>query len=234
MNKENKKLKPEVLACFVKMSYLEETGPNRLMLKTESGVEMSIARRGNKTIIGISGSSDLDDWIQNILTPKSSGIYDWIQNIRIWPTYAMGLGIVHRGFYIGARDAIREMLLMIDFDDSIYIGGHSKGGVEALIIGWILKQRGFDVRQISTFGAPQGLSASAAKKICSEIEVDQYAINGDAVPRLPSNRFSLYQHTDNLHRLRAPRKNMSIFEKHDIETYIEVLGGIEYGRIKRI
>jgi len=124
----------------------------------------------------IDATDTLREWFLNAVT-KRGGIFD-----------------AHLGFDLVANNFAEQALEFLDYDKTIYVKGHSRGGAIALLIGARLRILGFDVVVVS-YGAPKvgGTEfiecVNAIGLTCVRVE-----IRGDIVCKLPFSIWRKWEH----------------------------------------
>jgi len=61
----------------------------------------------------------------------------------------------HRGFLHKANVVLADLEPLLDLNADTYVSGHSLGGAVGSIVAWKLKQRGFNIQEVLTFGSPK-------------------------------------------------------------------------------
>lgn len=126
----------------------------------------------------------------------TSDVWDMIRNIRAVPWYVGRVGWSHAGFVKGARGLVdRGLYGVLRKKTPIILTGHSLGGALALNAAAILKDQGFNVEAVITFGAPRTWRKSTIKRWKGKFEVVQYINEGDFVDNLPS-RWTGWRHAN--------------------------------------
>jgi predicted lipase len=96
--------------------------------------------KDGRTVIAISGSDDLDDWIDNI--------------DALFIELKKGVS-VHKGFYESAMKFLDQILSFLTGDEKeLYITGHSKGGAIAKLLAYLLARKGVKINCV-VYGAPR-------------------------------------------------------------------------------
>jgi predicted lipase len=96
------------------------------------------------------------------------------------------MGWVHSGF-AKAYEEIRDLQdTVIKKDKPLVVSGHSLGGATATVAALDLKQRGYDVHSVYTYGSPR-VGYSDFKEIYEGAKIPTYRfVNAyDVVPRIP-------------------------------------------------
>ena len=92
---------------------------------------------------------------QYIIFPGSYGISDWVENGEFVKVKREGLGSLHNGF-ADQWDLINDKLFeLADKKKPIRLGGHSLGGALSMIAALSLKNKGFNIDSVYTFGSPR-------------------------------------------------------------------------------
>ena len=122
-------------------------------------------------ILSIAGSDDIIDWIQNAETVKVS---------------RTGMGRIHNGFADYWAQLKPYVLERLNKNKPIYFGSHSLGGSVSKIIALYLKQRGYNVVCVYSFGAPRtgNLDWQNAYE-SAEIPTFRFVNGRDIVPNVP-------------------------------------------------
>lgn len=153
--------------------------------------------------VAIRGSENEYNWIDNF-TPE----FEWDSELK---------ATLHRGY----RDISLEILkalqpLLKNKDYAICVSGGSLGGVVSVAVGWYLKSRNFDVKQIYNFAGPR-----LTDDDYSHLNVVTVANILDAVWRLPL--------ASPLHRYRHQGERIVIIP---VNNYKEDKGAAEWRRYK--
>lgn len=126
---------------------------------------------GDHQVISYAGSKELKDWGHDAnVVKKQYGNMGW----------------VHGGF-ADAYDEIKALQdTLVDRKKPLVITGHSLGGATATVAALDLKQRGYNVHSVYTYGAPR-VGYSDFKDIYGKAGIPTYRfINAwDVVPRIP-------------------------------------------------
>lgn len=126
---------------------------------------------GNSIIASFRGSEDLADWVLDFDTGT----------IRVakYPK----LDAIPEGFADDVLSAYAELRSGLTGAECIVLTGHSRGGLQAQILGALLVIDGVSVDQITTFGAPRGGQLGGQLE---KVAVAEWYINGnDPVPGEP-------------------------------------------------
>ncbi len=121
------------------------TGADQAIAIDFGSVEIVVGRYGPDVGLAFRGSSEPDDFLRDL---------------RIGLAERDGLpGLVHKGFTAGVFEAYEGTKTVVDgllaADGFVDVGGHSKGGAEALLMSYLLKaELGISLRSCHTFGAP--------------------------------------------------------------------------------
>ncbi|MFI5142387.1 MAG: lipase family protein [Bacteroidia bacterium] len=84
---------------------------------------------------------------------------------KCWKVKNETLGIrVHAGFNVLAMEVVKAITPNLKKYYSINIVGHSLGGAGAAIVGLMLKEMGFEVKEVLTYGQPKIMSKSGCEK----------------------------------------------------------------------
>lgn len=96
------------------------------------------------------------------------------------------MGTVHSGFAKAYEEILPLQLSILDKKKPVVVTGHSLGGATATIAALDLKQRGYDVHSLTTFGCPR-VGAPDFKQIYEKAEIPSFRfVNSyDVVPRIP-------------------------------------------------
>lgn len=113
---------------------------------------------------------------------------DWLRDFIAIPI-STSLGIVHSGFYFGAKAAIEDIGNLIKvYSDRLVLTGHSLGAAEAMISAGLLIKSGITPRAVITFGCPRPGFYELSKLLIDSGAVIRCYRNGDdpvsLVPRL--------------------------------------------------
>ena len=95
------------------------------------------------------------------------------------------LGIqVHQGFSSAALAVYHDLQSSIKKDQPIQTTGHSLGGAVALLLGMYLKQEGYQLASIITFGQPKVTNVGGAQQY-SNLPLTRVVTTEDIVPLVP-------------------------------------------------
>ncbi len=161
---------------------------------------------------------------QYLLFAGSYEIEDWMENAEFIKVKRDGLGWIHNGFQDAWDDLKKEVMKSINPIKKLYIGGHSLGGAEASIAALYLKNKGYKIEAVYTYGSPR-VGNSDWKKNFSKSGIEYYRIvNGnDIVSSVPKIFF--YHVGKEIHINRRPFFSWfhNRFLDHKIENYIDNL-----------
>lgn len=151
------------------------------------------------------------------------GWRDVLRDLRAIPWYDKRVGWSHAGFLKGARGAVdRGLFGFLRKSEPVVLLGHSLGGALAINAAAMLKNTGFNVESVTTFGAPRTLTKSARKKyIKLRIPTSQYTNRGDPIPDIPC-RWWGYRHVNEVKTGRPPN-GYSILRNHMLAHYREAI-----------
>lgn len=121
------------------------------------------------TIIACSGTEDLSDWLINL-------------------SFIFNKDSVHRGFLSNSYRLIPLILTKINTKEPLIFTGHSLGGATAILLAIILKEWGYNVSQVITFGCPR-IGTSIFNNIYNDLNIltINYVHGKDIIPSLPFN-----------------------------------------------
>ena len=127
---------------------------------------------------------------------------DILRDLRIFPWYNKNIGWSHSGFLKGSLGILKSLEAYLDKEEPLDLVGHSLGGALALNVGLLLISRGYNVKGITTFGAPRSLLFGTAKKVRKRLKdknivIKEYYNLGDPVSSVPS-KFLGYQHVNKI------------------------------------
>lgn len=139
-------------------------------------VEFLVCRFAADVAIVFRGTSEGDDFLRDA-----------------WASLAARdgfLGRIHTGLSLGpfeASGAIRnEVNTLLRPDGFVDVGGHSKGGAEALFAAWLLKNEGVPVRSVHVFGCPAVGDREFVYELTASLpEVYSHVYRSDIVARAP-------------------------------------------------
>lgn len=116
----------------------------------------------------------------------SKELKDWGHDANIIKRPVKDMGYVHSGFS-SAYDEIKPLQdSVLDKKKPIVVCGHSLGGATATIAALDLKQRGYNVHSLTTFGCPRvGDPTFKAAYDKANIPSFRYVNSYDVVPRIP-------------------------------------------------
>jgi triacylglycerol lipase len=136
-----------------------------------------IQRYDNVNLIAFRGSTSLRDWLTDAqfrMTTADRGS----ENVR-----------VHRGFWAAIQSVWDDIdkILIKDFDKPIIVTGHSLGGALAILCAWLLRNQGYRVESVYTFGQPRVGNKAFARNYDRSLRERTFRfIKGeDVVPRVP-------------------------------------------------
>lgn len=115
---------------------------------------------------------------KNRLIPLAKDI---ITNANVIPKSTTATGSVPRGFYTAACEVLPILEKYLDNKDALYLTGHSSGGAIALIVGAMLKAKGYDIRSIHCFGSPR----TGKLDILEYVDIQLYRNGEDVVTEVP-------------------------------------------------
>lgn len=92
--------------------------------------------------------------------------------------------ILHQGFASASWAAYQEIKPKLDKANPIHTTGHSLGGAIAVIVAMYLKNDGYDVQQVMTFGQPKVTNVAGARAF-SDLPVVRIVTPKDIVPLVP-------------------------------------------------
>lgn len=151
---------------------------------------------------------------------------DWLRDIWLAPVHVAGIGRVHSGFGLGARDAFARILPVLAEDRPISFTGHSLGGALALACaGLFAYARPGRPYRVITFGAPRlsWFYPALRRRLASAAEAIEYQRHGDIVPNLlPS---PLYWRGGR--RVRIGESFGDFIEDHAMARYVEDVAKLE-------
>jgi hypothetical protein len=126
-------------------------------------------------VISFSGSKELKDWGHDASISKAP-YKDW--------------GPVHTGFSSAYEELKPLQDSILDKRKPIVVAGHSLGGATATIAALDLKQRGYNVVSLTTFGCPRvGGTEFKSAYDKAGIPSHRYVNSYDVVPRIPKSGF---------------------------------------------
>ena len=139
-------------------------------------VEFLIARFGADVAIVFRGTSEGDDVLRDA-----------------WASLEARdgfLGRVHAGLSLGPFEAsqaiLSEVREMLGLDGFVDVGGHSKGGAEAIFAAWLLKARDIPIRSVHVFGCPAVGDREFVYELTATLpEVYSHVYRSDIVARAP-------------------------------------------------
>jgi triacylglycerol lipase len=157
-------------AGFERYAHLEDAS---------TGLQLFVAGSDRLVIVGVRGSTELQDWLADFNFPQDEGSEHGVT------------GRVHRGFaralvtlYPQVESKVREFA---DAGQTVWVTGHSLGGAEATLIATRLAREGFDVGPLYTFGAPRAGDGTFALDAHRRLGERVYRVvnERDLVPRVP-------------------------------------------------
>lgn len=122
---------------------------------------------------------------QTIVVRGTSNIENILVNISVELVVDEPTGLLlHRGYADTARKIIAALGPLLKKDYAIHTAGHSLGGAIALIAAVLLDHRGYEVRQVVTFGQPKVANIAASAKM-QHLNLVRVTTATDPVPLLP-------------------------------------------------
>lgn len=156
---------------------------------------------------------------QTVAVRGSEDVADWIANAKFFPMPHWDLGHVHYGFWWGAWRAFSKLKKRLDIEMPVVLAGHSKGGPEAILLGYYLQRAGFRIAYIETFGAPQFISKGKGRKALRNLNIRQTRNGGDVVPLLPLEDVDILCHARELNHIGDKDASIGWENFHAIEFY---------------
>jgi hypothetical protein len=107
---------------------------------------------------------------------------------------------LHNGFAVSAKGIYNDIKSKLNRDYKIKTTGHSLGGAVAVVLGLYLKNDGYQLERVVTFGQPKVTNISGAKKL-DELDIWRVVTSRDLVPLVPPlhmadlNNLNIYWHT---------------------------------------
>jgi pimeloyl-ACP methyl ester carboxylesterase len=90
-----------------------------------------------------------------VVLPGTHDVAGWAENLYArWAALPCAWGHVHAGFADCTRSLVRRLVYELKLR-SVVLAGHSLGGVEAICLAAELRDRGFKVARVVTFGSPR-------------------------------------------------------------------------------
>lgn len=194
------------------------TGADQAIGIDFGSVEIVVARYGSDVALAFRGSSEPDDFLHDL---------------RIGLVERDGLpGRTHRGFGAGVVDTYeptREVVEgLLGVDGFVDVGGHSKGGAEALLMSFLLKERlGPSFRACHTFGAPAVGDRDFATDFDRAIpETFSHVFGSDLVARSPVilRAFGVYAQAGRT--VYHTRSGRILFRPSPIRSFIDGVRGV--------
>ena len=137
-------------------------------------------------IVVFRGSDSLEDWFANFQAVREPG--------------PLKGTLAHEGFQDALYPAVISLTNLIDkFQTSetkkIWFTGHSLGGAQCSLYAAMLKENGYPVYGIYTFGSPRPGNDEFAKELDASVAGPHYRVvnDGDIVPHVPPEPF--FSHT---------------------------------------
>lgn len=133
--------------------------------------QFMIREYSDHSVLTYGGSKELKDWGHDA-------------NIRKEPYKDMGW--VHKGFSSAYDECLPEQDKILNKNKPVVVTGHSLGGATATVAAMDLKNRGYDVHSLTTFGCPRvGGDSFGAAFEKANIPAFRYVNAWDVVPRIP-------------------------------------------------
>lgn len=124
--------------------------------------------------------------VQQIFVRGTCVPEDCIENILVAKDWDPELGCqLHHGFRRRASQVFESLEPLLDSSAEITLSGHSLGGAVATIVGMRLHARGYNVREVVTFGAPKVTDKAGARSHHFRTRVLRVTNLLDPVPLLP-------------------------------------------------
>lgn len=165
--------------------------------------------------IGPWGTVLHDDTLVFVLR-GTAGWREWAQNL-LPLMIDSPIGGVHAGFLTGASEILDAGAVKLAAGGRFVLCGHSRGGALAVVLGGLLKARGYVAEAIVTFGAPRA-GDQRLHDYLVDIPMRQYRNGEDAVPMWPDPPFC--HGREPLHQVGMP---VHPVEDHAIGRYVEGL-----------
>lgn len=123
---------------------------------------------------------------QVIAYAGSKDLKDWAHDANVVKKQYKDMGWVHTGFADAYDEIVKLQNTLVKKDKPVIVSGHSLGGATATVAALDMKQRGYNVHSVYTYGAPR-VGYSDFKDIYEEAGIPTYRyINAwDVVPRIP-------------------------------------------------
>ena len=194
------------------------TGADQAIGIDFGSVEIVVARYGFDVALAFRGSSEPDDFLHDL---------------RIGLVERDSLpGRTHRGFAAGVVDTYeptREVVEgLLGVDGFLDVGGHSKGGAEALLMSYLFKKFfGPSFRTCHTFGAPAVGDKDFAKDFDRAIpETFSHVFGSDLVARSPVllRAFGVYARTGRT--VYHTRSGRILFRPSPIRSFLDGVRGV--------
>lgn len=113
----------------------------------------------------------------------TSSPLDWLRDLDSVPMAHPKLGLCHRGFLLGALEAL-EAIQEAAKGCPVVLTGHSLGGALAALTGALLGSVGSPVAQVVTFGCPR-VGFQGVRMALSGVRSARYVHGDDVVPTVP-------------------------------------------------
>jgi hypothetical protein len=143
-------------------------------LEEMDGRYFILTDESNKThILSFRGSSNIRNWLYDAAIQKA-------------PFTVEGKEIIaHEGFLKASREAYEDVTMYLDTSYDIVLVGHSLGGAMAVLLALLLKDKGYRIHQIITFGQPKVTDLPSVQQL-TELPLLRVVIEQDLVPLLPT------------------------------------------------
>lgn len=128
--------------------------------------------------------------IQYIAIPGSNEIRDWWADAKFVKVSRDGLGLIANGIADYYDEIIKEILKLLNKNKKIILTGHSLGGALATVISLHLKQNGYDIDSLYSFGSPRAGNKDFAEKF-EKLQIPHFRFVNkcDIVPTIPDIGF---------------------------------------------
>lgn len=141
----------------------------------------------NKThIIAVRGTSNVENALVDIaiqlIKSDNSGV------------------LLHNGFAVSAKGIYNDIKPKLNKQYKVRTTGHSLGGAVAAVLALYLKNDGYQIERVVTFGQPKVTNFSGSRKL-DELEIWRVVTPGDLVPLVPPldmadiNNLNIYWHS---------------------------------------
>ena len=171
--------------------------------KTVAAQGQDLVRYANLSKLQVSYylASDDKNKIHTIAVRGTSNVENALVDIAIQLIKTDNSGILlHNGFAVSAKGIYNNIKPKLNKQYIIYTTGHSLGGAVAVVLAMYLKNDGYQIERVVTFGQPKVTNFSGSRKL-DELEIWRVVSSADLVPLVPPldmadiNNLDIYWHS---------------------------------------